>query len=106
MLLVQTESSVIASQSGPPLTPLASILYCASGIKNDMGACTPGTPGFCLAGDPVGCCPKALQPTASNPVIRYRLLGDDVMDDLPGRIGQPEIAPAIGIREFQVVDAE
>ena len=48
-LLVQTESSVIASQSGPPLIPLASILYWASGIRYDMGACTPGTPGFWFA---------------------------------------------------------
>src|SRR5665213_3939791 len=73
-LLVHTESSVIANQSGPPLIPLTSILYCASGIRNDMGACTPGTPGFCLAGEPVGCCPKARQPTASIPAIRYRVL--------------------------------
>src|SRR5258706_11102996 len=104
-LLVQTESSVMASQSGPPLIPLASILYCASGIRNDMGACTPGTPGFCLTAEPVGCCPEAIQPTASNPVIRNRQLGHDVMDDLPRRIGQPEITPAIGVRELQVIDA-
>src|SRR5665213_1319084 len=105
-LLVHTESSVIANQSGPPLIPLASILYCASGIRNDMGACTPGTPGFCFAGEPVGCCPKATQPTASMPAIRYRVLGHDVMDDLPGSVGQSEITPAVGIRELQVIDAE
>src|SRR5450631_568636 len=105
-LLVHTESSVIASQSGPPLIPLASILYCASGIKNDMGACTPGTPGFCFGVEPVGCCPKAMQPTASHPAIRYRELGHDVMDDLPGSVGQAEITTAVRIREFQVIDAE
>src|SRR6266567_35295 len=106
LLLVQTESSVTASLSGPPLTPLASMLYWASGIRKDMGACTPGTPGFCAGPEPVGCCPRETQPTASSPAIRYRQLGHDVMDDLPGSVGQPEITPAVGVGELQVVYAE
>src|SRR4051794_20228573 len=71
-LFVQTESSAIASHSGPPLIPLASMLYWASGIRYDMGACTPGTPGFWAmegAVGAVGCCPFRAQPTARNPVI-------------------------------------
>src|ERR1700690_824703 len=109
-LFVQTESSVMASQSGPPLIPFASMLYSASGIRCDIGACTPGTPGLGFCGgravEPVGCCPKAMQPTASSPAIRYRKLGHDVMDDLPGSVRQPEVTPAVGVGEFQVIDAE
>src|SRR5216684_1232914 len=71
-----------------------------------MRACTPGTPGFWAGLEPVGCCPRETQPTASSPAIRYRQLGHDVMDDLPGSVGQTEITPAVGIGEFQVIDAK
>src|SRR6267142_1552809 len=45
LLLTQTMSSPIASQSGEP--PV--IAYCASGTMLDMGCWTPGTPGFSCA---------------------------------------------------------
>src|SRR5262249_13732462 len=83
MLLVHTESSVIASQSGPPFTPFASIVYCASGIKLDIGACTPGTPGFCVI--LVSCAnDEAASVTAASQ------LRDDFMAHLTSGIGQAE----------------
>src|SRR4029077_20639212 len=48
LLLTQTWSSPIASQSGFP-----SMAYSASGMTLDIGCCTPGTPGFC--GVAAGC---------------------------------------------------
>src|SRR5215471_2825360 len=45
LLLTQTESSAIASQSGEP-----GMEYWASGAKCDIGAWTPGTPGFGASG--------------------------------------------------------
>src|SRR5216117_2803438 len=46
LLLTQTWSSPIASQSGFPL-----MAYSASGMMFDIGCCTPGTPGFCCGAD-------------------------------------------------------
>src|SRR6266700_7170144 len=52
LLLTQTWSSPIASQSGFPL-----MAYSASGMMFDIGCCTPGTPGFCC--DCWACCAKS-----------------------------------------------
>src|ERR1700733_6254672 len=69
-----------------------------------MGDFTPGTPGL---GTPLlDCCANAEQPNARSPAIQRHPLCDDVMDHLAGRIGKPEVAPAVSIGQLQMVDAE
>src|ERR1700730_8802850 len=65
----------------------------------------PGTPGFCTPLGAAAVCENAAvaTPTATTSL---RTLSDNFMDHFSRCVGQPELAPAVGISELKVVDAE